>query len=159
MHILFLLPIFFKVQIFKFQVWKDGMKVEASYRKRKHLSQYLPPSERYKLKVERPRPAAAAGGSAVNSPARTDVDRSAVSAGATSDTSLVESPSSGPASTGKRRPSDPDSEADMSLSGDSARMTSSGHPEVTNGEAQPPMKRSNTANEAPINGSNGLEVS
>ena len=61
-------------------------------------------------------------------------------------------------SAGKRRPSDPDSEVDMSLGGDSSTMSSIS--EVTNGEqTQPPMKRSNTANEAPMNGNNGLEVS
>ncbi len=41
--------------------WKEGMKVEADYRKRKQLAQYLPPSERHKLRTERrSTPAAAA---------------------------------------------------------------------------------------------------
>ena len=139
------------------------MKVEAFYRKRKQLSQYLPPSERHKLKVERPRPS----NSALNSPARSAVDRPAVGtpanvtgAPANTDSSLVDSPGTQTGgqggSGGKRRPSDPDSEADMGLSGDSSRMT--GLSEVTNGENQPPLKRSNTANENPVNG-NGLEVS
>lgn len=130
------------------------MKVEAFYRKRKQLSEYLPASERHKLKVERTRgPAAAVAASvtsaAQNSPARTVIDKS-------NDNSLLDSPAALNATvvtSGKRRPSDPDSEADMSLSGDSSRMPI----EVTNGEeAQPPMKKSNTT--ATSNG-NSLEVS
>ena len=132
------------------------MKVEAFYRKRKQLSQYLPPSERHKLKVERGTPrqlqtpaAVASANAAAASNPRTVVDNS-----------LGESPVAPTGTTGtagKRRPSYPDSEAEMSLSGDSTRL--SGLDEVTNGEAQPPMKRSNTANDAPMNGNNGLEVS
>lgn len=126
------------------------MKVEAFYRKRKQLSQYLPPSERHKLKVERPRPNPTQN--SVNSPARTVIDKS-------NENSLTEAPNS--AGTNKRRPSDPDSE----MSGDSSReIVQSGNgnnvESVTNGEAnQPPMKRSNTTNETPMNGNNGLEVS
>ena len=169
-----------------FQVWKEGMRVDAFYRKRKQLSQYLPASERHKLKPERPpRPLA---GSAVNSPVRTVIQSnenslsesplpvaqaptSGLNAPATTTTPMVAvaavaSPGVGVAlpgttphtSAGKRRPSDPDSEADMSLGGDTSTMSSIS--EVTNSEqAQPPMKRSNTANETPMNGNNGLEVS
>jgi len=36
------------------EVWKEGMKVDANYSKRKQLASYLPPSERHKLKVSRP---------------------------------------------------------------------------------------------------------
>ena len=122
------------------------MKVEAFYKKRKQLSDYLPPSERHKLKVVKT--------SNVNSPARTVVDKS-------NDNSLAESPmTTSVTSGGKRRPSDPDSEADMS--GDSSRMNCE---VASNGEAQPPMKRSNTASNTSTdasmtNGSNGgLEVS
>lgn len=35
-------------------VWKEGMKVDANYSKRKQLASYLPTSERHKLKVTRP---------------------------------------------------------------------------------------------------------
>ncbi|XP_040569316.1 poly(A) polymerase type 3 [Lepeophtheirus salmonis] len=35
------------------KMWKDGMKVEACYKRRKQLAKYLPPNERYKLKSER----------------------------------------------------------------------------------------------------------
>ena len=148
--------------------------MEAFYRKRKQLVNYLPQNERHKIQV-RPR---AQPGSAVNSPARTVISN---------ENSLSESPvlpasaggvgvvpgsaagvggggaaapaaTGGHASAGKRRPSDPDSEADMSLGGDNSTMSSIS--EVTNGEqAQPPMKRSNTTNETPMNGNNGLEVS
>jgi len=154
-------------------VWKEGMKVEAFYRKRKQLSQYLPPSERHKLKVERPRPSAsalAAANSALNSPSRTVIDRS-------NENSLLESPNTTNQGTpltttttmtaGKRRPSDLESDVDMSLSGDSSMSNAvcnnpnMNNSEVTNGseQSQPPMKRSNTANETPMNGNNGLEVS
>jgi len=34
------------------EVWKEGMKVDANYRKRKQLKPYLPTSEHHKLKVE-----------------------------------------------------------------------------------------------------------
>ena len=149
------------------------MKVEAFYRKRKQLSQYLPPSERHKLKVERPRPSAsalAAANSALNSPSRTVIDRS-------NENSLLESPNTTNQGTpltttttmtaGKRRPSDLESDVDMSLSGDSSMSNAvcnnpnMNNSEVTNGseQSQPPMKRSNTANETPMNGNNGLEVS
>jgi hypothetical protein len=35
------------------KMWKEGMKVEAFYKKRKQLAAYLPPEERHKLKTER----------------------------------------------------------------------------------------------------------
>ena len=110
------------------QVWKEGMKVEAFYKKRKQLSEYLPPSERHKLKVVK--------SSNVNSPARTLVDKS-------NENSLAEAPiaASVTPTGGKRRTSDPDSEADMSV--DNSKMNC----EVANGEAQPPMKRSNTSSQ------------
>ena len=178
--------IYFYLDAFIFQVWKEGMRVDAFYRKRKQLSQYLPASERHKLKPERPpRPLA---GSAVNSPVRTVIQSNenslsesplpaaqtptsglnapatitpmvAVAAVATTPGVGVTPPGTTPhTSAGKRRPSDPDSEVDMSLGGDSSTMSSIS--EVTNGEqTQPPMKRSNTANETPMNGNNGLEVS
>jgi len=156
-------------------VWKEGMKVEAFYRKRKQLSQYLPVSERHKLKPERP-PRHQSAGSAVNSPVRTVISNEnslSESPIATSGTTTAGTGNTTPAhgggppsatstphstNAGKRRPSDPDSEADMSLGGDTSTMSSIS--EVTNGEqAQPPMKRSNTTNETPMNGNNGLEVS
>ena len=104
------------------------MKVEAFYKKRKQLSEYLPPSERHKLKVVK--------SSNVNSPARTLVDKS-------NENSLAEAPiaASVTPTGGKRRTSDPDSEADMSV--DNSKMNC----EVANGEAQPPMKRSNTSSQ------------
>ena len=133
------------------------MKVEAYYKKRKQLSEYVPPAERHKLKVVKT--------SNVNSPARAVVDKS-------NENSLAESPlpvTSNPGFEshlgqtnpgGKRRPSDPDSEAE--ISGDSSRMNC----ETSNGEAQPPTKRSNTISNtntdesSMTNGSNGgLEVS
>ena len=127
------------------------MKVEAYYKKRKQLSEFVPPAERHKLKVVKT-------ASNVNSPARATVmDKS-------NENSLAESPlpvTSTVPPGGKRRPSDPDSEAE--ISGDSSRMNC----ETSNGEAQPPTKRSNTINSntntdesSMTNGSNGgLEVS
>ena len=136
------------------------MKVEAFYRKRKQLSQYLPVSERHKLKPERP-PRQPNTGSAVNSPVRTVIsnDNSLSESPITTSgntTATGTTPTSHTGNAGKRRPSDPDSEADMSLGGgDNSTMSSIS--EVTNGEqAQPPMKRSNTANETPMNGNNYL---
>ena len=35
-----------------FKVWKEGMKVDVNFRKRKQLKPYLPTSEHHKLKVE-----------------------------------------------------------------------------------------------------------
>ena len=34
-------------------MWREGMKVEAVYKRRKELAHYLPPDERYKLKAEK----------------------------------------------------------------------------------------------------------
>ena len=162
------------------------MRVDAFYRKRKQLSQYLPASERHKLKPERPPrplagsvvnspvrtvipsnenslsesplPVAQAPTSGLNAPATTTTPMVAVAAVATPGVGVVPPGTTPHTSAGKRRPSDPDSEADMSLGGDTSTMSSIS--EVTNGEqAQPPMKRSNTANETPMNGNNGLEVS
>jgi len=110
-------------------IWKEGMSFDAFYRKRKALSQYLPPSERHKLKVERPRPAP------VNSPLRQVIEK-----GESESSPLT---SANNTNSGKRRPSDPDSESGADVSNDGSRME-------WNGEAQPPMKRSNT-----VNGSNG----
>ena len=124
------------------------MSFDAFYRKRKALSQYLPPSERHKLKVERPRPAP------VNSPLRTVVEK-----GDNQTESSSPLTSSATASSGKRRPSDPmDSEAD--ISNDGSRMNLGSNEEsLSNGEAQPPMKRSNTVNGnngSTVNGNNGV---
>ena len=105
------------------------MSFDAFYRKRKALSQYLPPSERHKLKVERPRSAP------VNSPLRQVIEK-----GESESSPLT---SANNTNSGKRRPSDPDSESGADVSNDGSRME-------WNGEAQPPMKRSNT-----VNGSNG----
>ena len=128
------------------------MKVEAVYKKRKELSDFLPASERHKLKVIK--------NPSVNSPARSVVLPS-------NDNSLTESPAgaggppqqqppaaAAPASTpagnqltagaggltGKRRPSEPDlTEADSGMSCDSSRMQNC-DVEMT----QPPVKRANT---------------
>ena len=35
-------------------MWREGMKVEAVYKRRKELAHFLPPAERYKLKAEKP---------------------------------------------------------------------------------------------------------
>ena len=40
------------VFVFVFKVWKEGMKVDVNFRKRKQLKPYLPTSEHHKLKVE-----------------------------------------------------------------------------------------------------------
>ena len=120
------------------------MRVEAVYKKRKELSDFLPASERHKLKVIK--------NPSVNSPARSVVP--------SNDNSLTESPAvppqqppamaaSTPAGnqltggggglTGKRRPSEPDlTEADSGMSCDSSRMNCD--VEMT----QPPVKRANT---------------
>ena len=110
--------------------WKEGMKVAADYKKRKQLSQYLPPDERHKLKVERIKPVATSMSS-----------------------EAMDSPKT---STGKRRPSDPDfdGENSNSLSGDNTTnsqnmATMAGNENNSNGETQPPIKKSNTSAETP----------
>ena len=127
------------------------MSFDAFYRKRKALSQYLPPSERHKLKVERPRPAP------VNSPLRTVIEK-----GDNNQTESSSSPLTSSGTSGKRRPSDPmDSEADISNDGSRMNLGSNEHESLSNGEAQPPMKRSNTVNGnngSTVNGNNGVTV-
>lgn len=131
------------------QVWKEGMKVEAYYGGRKQLSAYLPQAERHKLKIGGGPTAASA------SPLTTTAASPARTTARTSMGDLMNDSSS--STSGKGRPSDPDSEADMSnLSAtDAATVVASGGANGTL-EAQPPTKRSNTSND-PV--TNGLEVS
>ena len=133
------------------------MRVEAVYKKRKELSDFLPASERHKLKVIK--------NPSVNSPARSVVP--------SNDNSLTESPAvppqqppamaaSTPAGnqltggggglTGKRRPSEPDlTEADSGMSCDSSRMQNC-DVEMT----QPPVKRANTVTSDNTNSADGF---
>ena len=140
------------------------MKVEAVYKKRKELSDFLPASERHKLKVIK--------NPSVNSPARSVVLPS-------NDNSLTEAPAGGPHQqqppaaapppevnkpeagnqltgntaglTGKRRPSEPDlTEADSGMSCDSSRMNCD--VEMT----QPPVKRANTVTSDNTNSADGF---
>ena len=130
------------------------MKVEAVYKKRKELSDFLPASERHKLKVIK--------NPSVNSPARSVVP--------SNDNSLTESPAvppqqppamaastpagnqlTGGGLTGKRRPSEPDlTEADSGMSCDSSRMNCD--VEMT----QPPVKRANTVTSDNTNSADGF---
>ena len=141
------------------------MKVEAVYKKRKELSDFLPASERHKLKVIK--------NPSVNSPARSVVLPS-------NDNSLTEAPAGGPHQqqppaaapppevnkpeagnqltgntaglTGKRRPSEPDlTEADSGMSCDSSRMQNC-DVEMT----QPPVKRANTVTSDNTNSADGF---
>jgi poly(A) polymerase len=130
------------------KTWKEGMRVEASYKKRKQLAHYLPPEERHKLKTERkaststllnlssssPRPAAR------NPPGD----------------------ASSPSTTIKRRPSDQDSvSADASDVGNSHKSGDGANPSSNGGsqfDVQPPTKKSNTTTESGEI-SNGLQVS
>jgi len=72
------------------------------------------------------------------------------------------SPLTSSGTSGKRRPSDPmDSEADISNDGSRMNLGSNEHESLSNGEAQPPMKRSNTVNGnngSTVNGNNGVTV-
>ncbi len=117
-------------------VFKEGMKVEAFYKKRKQLSTYLPPEERLKLKPERGKPPLASTAASSS----TEVDS--------------------PKQSGKRRPSDPDLD-DNSNTGDNSinpigsgtNLSSGGGGTISesnsNGgfETQPPVKKSHTATE------------
>lgn len=54
------------------KMWKEGMKIDAVYKKRKQLAQYLPPEERYKLKSEKvAKPQASAAAQQATAQART----------------------------------------------------------------------------------------
>jgi poly(A) polymerase len=126
------------------KTWKEGMKVEASYKKRKQLAKYLPPEERHKIKSDRK--------------ASTSTLLNLSSSSAKNDVT------SSPSTTSKRRPSDQDSlsidgsDLKSSMSTDSLTALSSSNGNGNQCDVQPPTKRSNTAtenSEIP----NGLQVS
>lgn len=127
------------------KVWKDGMKVEAFYRKRKMLSPYLPQEERYKLKTSK---------SSVLLNASSPRPR-----GLSNDVSNPSTPN-----TSKRRPSDQDNSSDATDLVNSGGLAGSGVGSVgsnSNGtsiDVQPPTKRSNTTTEN-NEIANGVQVS
>ena len=127
--------------------WKEGMTIEADYKRRKELAPYLPPAERYKLKTDR-KAKASAGNSAepssTNSPARSLEDGSTGNSGAN-----------------KRRTSDDFGNGMVSgiEAGDSG--VDGGSSSATNDASEdaimePPMKRSNTSEADLSSAANGL---
>ncbi len=134
--------------------WKEGMKVEADYRKRKELARYLPPSERHKLKTER-KSAAAAAAAPANASNQTSSSPAQTAGAATSIGQTESESSSSPAP--KRRPSDADEMSNAS-NGGTGSTGAGGEETASEMEATqpPPMKRSNTAE---TEMANGLQVS
>ena len=130
--------------------WKEGMKVEADYKKRKQLASYLPPAERHKLKTERKSNAPASASSTSSLPAG-EQQAAGAEGDATSSTKVTPAASTSAAATtataAKRRPSDSDDVSNGSGGGGSKEEEM---------EQPPPMKRSNT-NDSEM--SNGLQVS
>lgn len=119
------------------QRWKDGMRVEATHKRRSELAPLLPPEEQYKVKKERK--AAKTTQAARKSPNNS----SSNSTSETADTKPV------PRAI-KRRPSDLDEESCSNGAG--------GPPLLSEDESmscEPPIKRSNTDSEI----SNGLSMS
>jgi hypothetical protein len=111
--------------------WKEGMRVEAYYKKRKQLAPYLPPAERHKLKTERK--------SAVSALAA-----ALASSTSTASNSPARKPSieaNEPVVASKRRPLDED---EMSA-GSNGTILDGGADEGELSTDPPPMKRSNTA--------------
>jgi len=136
--------------------WKEGMKVEAFYRKRKQLAQYLPQSERHKL--GRKSQAANTSATAVQQQTATATSTDSTSTSPPQETTSATATSPTPVG-GKRRTSDVIDEAS---NGSNAGVGSgSGGASGNNQQGDdpmvepPPMKRSNTDNEM----ANGLSVS
>ena len=132
------------------KTWKTGMKVEATYKKRKQLAQYLPLGERHKLKTERKSSTSGLLNVSSSSPR--------AARNIPNDVSCSNSPST----SSKRRPSDQDSSSvdvgDIMKTGDSPLpgMASSNGSQF---DVQPPTKRSNTAATDSSELANGLQVS
>ena len=128
------------------KTWKEGMKVEAFYKKRKQLAQYLPPEERSKLKTERKASTSSLMNTASSSPR----------------SRLPNDVASSPSTTSKRRPSDQDSSSvDVDIlnnsGGQIGALTAMSDSNGTQFDVQPPTKRSNTTENSEI--ANGLQVS
>ena len=122
------------------------MKVEAFYKKRKQLAQYLPPEERSKLKTERKASTSSLMNTASSSPR----------------SRLPNDVASSPSTTSKRRPSDQDSSSvDVDIlnnsGGQIGALTAMSDSNGTQFDVQPPTKRSNTTENSEI--ANGLQVS
>jgi len=162
------------------QMWKEGMCVEAFYKKRKQLNDYLPLEERQKLKPERKSVNSLTpnSGTGLNSPSSNNqtmspdkissISNSGTPQGSTNTTSVPTS--------GKRRPSDshvgfesvPDVPNERSNGASQFELTgakeSSPNAEGDSiSDAQPPSKRINTESTASSTSNsgmiNGLEVS
>ncbi len=145
--------------------WKEGMMVEAYYRKRKQLAQYLPAAERHKLKTERKSVNAAT--TAASTQQQTPNSATAASSDAAAATRqqppiteedsnsnlATETPPSTTTTTStasKRGPSDDDVS-----NGSGGGQTEDGGSKMEEDSQPPPIKRSNTA-DSEI--SNGLQV-
>jgi hypothetical protein len=137
------------------KMWKEGMKVEAVYKKRKQLAPYLPIEERHKLKTER-KASTTALMTVANSSPRSRAGH------LSNDSSSPNTPN-----TAKRRPSDQDNtstdcpDSMNSSVGGGVVGGSVGSNSSTNGtpfDVQPPTKRSNTAAES-SEIANGVQVS
>ena len=129
------------------KVWKEGMMVDANYRKRKQLAQYLPASERHKLKNERKSlssPSTAAT-TASDSPVMNN-SNIAASSGATSDENKASGNGTEPQQqqAAKRPSDDPLTEAV-----DSRQMAQDSN---TIRQDAPPTKRANTETAEMTNG-------
>ena len=138
------------------KMWKEGMKVEAVYKKRKQLAEYLPIEERHKLKTERKASTTALMTVANSSPRSRGGHLS-------NDSSSPNTPN-----TAKRRPSDQDNTStdcpdniNSSVGGGVVGGSVGSNSSSTNGtpfDVQPPTKRSNTAAES-SEIANGVQVS
>ena len=136
--------------------WREGMKVEAYYKKRKQLKQYLPQSERYKLQSDRksqqPNVAAAEKTStSASAPENTEnaekvapmEESETVMTAEENSSALTDENASSPQTTTGKRPSS---------TVDDVVSTGQGGGDVV---SEPPIKRSNTDTEI----ANGVPVS
>ncbi len=117
----------------KINRWKEGMKVEADYKRRKELAPYLPPADRHKLKS-----------GARQSAAQLAEKAAAAAAKSKTETSTTATETTTPAPIGsKRRPSE---DNDMSCDAEKGSNGSSGNatPTIDADMEQPKPKRSNT---------------
>lgn len=164
------------------KMWKEGMRVEAVYRKRRQLMDYIPLEERHKLKPERKSVSSLTSnsGSGLNSPKSNTPTTSTEKIASISNTGGCPQASTTLNSTpisGKRRPSDPiggngsviDTTGENNTNGAPGCEqidTIGGSSPKSNGDsisdAQPPSKRINTdTTSAPTTSEiiNGLQVS
>jgi len=163
------------------KMWKEGMRVEAVYRKRRQLIDYLPLEERAKLKPERKSVSSLTpnAGTGVNSPKSNIPIMSTEKISSISNTGGCPQGSANLSSTpisGKRRPSDPIGGNITDTPGENSSNGASGCEQIgitgvaspnedgdSIADAQPPSKRINTDTTAAATTTseiiNGLQVS